>query len=138
MTCSKMSCTQTIAHRLWAGHFYDVMHSNDIIMACYAAMHSYGTILWNYLIGQLLSCIVLTPKHVHTSSSVYKPCGIEGQSSDCPFCALYELADFASIIICMDSLVPAIISLTFALVTVTITTLSFTTLEDIAIAAILT
>ncbi len=101
-------------------------------------MCSHDAILWIYLIGQLPSCIVLTPKHVHTSPSVYKTCEIEGQSSDCPFCALYKLADFAPIIICTDSPFPAIVSLMFALVFIVITTLPSATMEDLAIAAILT
>src|SRR5258708_11198486 len=113
------------------------MHSNDAIMTCCAVLCSYDTIWWIYLIGQLLSCIVLTPKHVHTSPFVYKPCGIEGQSSDCPLCVLYELADFAPYIIRIDSPLPAIISLTFALVFLALTTLSSATMDDLAIAALI-
>ncbi len=101
------------------------------------AVQQCTVILWIYLISQLLSYIVLTPKHVHTSPFVYKPCRIEGQSSDCPFCALYELANFAPIIIHTDSPLLAIISLMFALVVIVITTLSFTTMEELTIAAIL-
>ena len=100
-------------------------------------MRSHDAILWIYLIGQLPSCIVLTPKHVHTSPFVYKPCGIEGQSSDCPFCVLYELADFTPYIICIDSPLPAIISLTFALVLLAITTFSSVTVEDLTVATLI-
>ncbi len=100
-------------------------------------MRSHDAISWIYLIGQLPSYIVLTPKHVHTSPFVYKPCGIEGQSSDCPLHVLYELADFAPYIICIDSPLPAIISLTFALIFLAITTLSSVTVEDLTIAALI-
>src|SRR5258707_4971215 len=124
-------------HRPWARPFHDIICSNDAIMTCCAVLRSYDAISWIYLIGQLPSCIVLTPKHVHTSPFVYKPCGIEGQSSDCPLRVLYKLADFTPYIIRIDQPLPAIISLMFALVTFAITTLSSVIMEDFAIVALL-
>src|SRR5260370_36575200 len=113
------------------------MHGKDAILMCCAVMRSHDAIWGIYLIGRLPSCIVVAPKNVHTSPFVYKPCGIEGQSSDCPLRVLYELADFAPYIIRIDQPLPAIISLMFALVTFAITTLSSITMEGLAIAALL-
>src|SRR5258708_31190343 len=137
MRSNVQQCAQTIMHGPWARPFHDVICSNDTIMTCCTVLRSYDAISWIYLIGQLPSCIVLTPKHVHTSPFVYKPCGIEGQSSDCPLRVLYDLADFTPYIIRIDSPLPAIISLTFALVSLAITTLSSATMEDLAIAALI-